>query len=79
MREMVRTIYITYLILEHTNDGKAISSVILAIDMITRYCRKLKYKRKIVLITNGKGVMDPDGIDGIVAKIKEEDIELVVL
>ena len=32
-----------------------------------------------MLITNGNGLLDPDGIDGIVSKIKEESIELVVL
>jgi ATP-dependent DNA helicase 2 subunit 2 len=66
-------------VFKHTYDCKAISSLILAIDMITRYCKKLKYKRKIVLATDGNGSMDPDGIDGIVNKIKEENIELVVL
>lgn len=57
----------------------AISSLILAIDMIVRYCKKLKYKRKIVLVTDGMGAMDIDGIDGIVSKINEENIELVIL
>ncbi|WEW60564.1 ATP-dependent DNA helicase yku80 [Emydomyces testavorans] len=62
-----------------TNNGDAISSIILAIDMIIQYCKRLKYKRRIVLVTDGKGAMDSDGIDGIVSKIKEEGIELVVL
>ncbi|QSS63425.1 Ku family DNA helicase [Histoplasma capsulatum] len=57
----------------------SISSLILAIDMIVRYCKKLKYKRKIVLVTDGMGAMDIDGIDGIVSKINEENIELVIL
>lgn len=47
--------------------------------MIAAYCRRLKYKRKIVLVTNGQGAMDSDGIEGIVSKIKEEGIELVIL
>lgn len=58
---------------------EAISSIIVAIDMIVTYCKRLKYKRKIVLVTNGKGPMDSDGIDGIVSKIKEEGIELVIM
>lgn len=57
----------------------AISAIIVAIDMIVAYCRKLKYKRKIVLVTNGNGIMDEDGIDGIISKIQEEGIELVIL
>ncbi|KAK2802621.1 ATP-dependent DNA helicase II subunit 2 [Onygenales sp. PD_10] len=62
-----------------TDEGDAISSLVLAIDMIVKYCKKLKYKRKIVLVTNGTTAMDTDGIEGIVGKIKEEGIELVVL
>ncbi|EGE84995.2 ATP-dependent DNA helicase II subunit 2 [Blastomyces dermatitidis ATCC 18188] len=63
----------------HTTEGDAISSLILAIDMIVRYCKKLKYKRKIVLVTDGTGAMDIDGIEEIVSKINEENIELVIL
>ncbi|EGE01805.1 Ku family DNA helicase [Trichophyton equinum CBS 127.97] len=44
-----------------------------------KYCKKLKYKRKIVLVTNGKGPMDLDGMDTISEKIREEGIELVIL
>lgn len=57
----------------------AISSLILAIQMISTHCRKLKYKRKIVLVTNGKGRMSSEGLDQIIDKIKEDHIELVVL
>ncbi|EZF33332.1 hypothetical protein H109_05983 [Trichophyton interdigitale MR816] len=63
----------------NTDNGDAISSIVLAIDMIAKYCKKLKYKRKIVLVTNGKGPMDLDGMDTISEKIREEGIELVIL
>lgn len=63
----------------NSSNALAISSIILAIDLIVKYCKKLKYKRKIVLVTNGKGAMDPDGMEGIASKINEEGIELVVL
>ncbi|EEP80657.1 conserved hypothetical protein [Uncinocarpus reesii 1704] len=62
-----------------TTEGDAISSIILAIDMIERFCKRLKYKRRIILVTDGKGQMDSDGIDGIVTKIKDEGIELIIL
>ncbi|PGH15992.1 hypothetical protein AJ80_05368 [Polytolypa hystricis UAMH7299] len=62
-----------------TDDGDAISSLIVAIDMISKYTRKLKYKRQVVLVTNGKGVVDPEDIDGIAAKINEDNIQLLVL
>ena len=64
---------------KYSNDIEAISSIVLAIQMIIKYCKKLKYKRKIVLVTNGNGGMSDDGITGIIEKLKEDSIELVVL
>ncbi|KAJ5582505.1 hypothetical protein N7535_001125 [Penicillium sp. DV-2018c] len=62
-----------------TNNGDAISSIVIAMQMIIEYTRKLKYKRKIVLVTNGTGMMSDDGIEGIVEKIKEDNMELVIV
>jgi len=61
--------------------NSAISAIVIAIQMITKYCKKLKYKRKIVLITDGRGSIDadPDGIQEISKKIKADDMELVVM
>lgn len=57
----------------------AISAIILAIQMIITHCKKLKYKRKIVLITNGRGRMSSENLEDITKKIKEDNIELVIL
>lgn len=57
----------------------AISAIIIAIQMISKYCKKLKYQRRIVLVTDGKGVIDPDGATEISKKIKQEGIELIVV
>ncbi|KAK4692180.1 ATP-dependent DNA helicase 2 subunit 2, partial [Lecanoromycetidae sp. Uapishka_2] len=64
-----------------TNNGDAISAIVIAIQMIAKYCKKLKYKRKIVLVTDGRGTMeeDPDGIQEISKKIKADEMELVVI
>lgn len=56
----------------------AISAIVIAIQMIAKYCKKLKYRRKIVLVTNGRGQLDADGIAEITKKIKQDDMELVV-
>ena len=61
------------------NLGTAISAVVIAIQMITKYCKKLKYQRKVVLVTDGCGSLDADGISEITKKIKEDAMELVVL
>ncbi|KAJ5266710.1 hypothetical protein N7478_009518 [Penicillium angulare] len=62
----------------HTYKGDAISALVLAIHMISTHCRKLKYKRKIVLITNGTGLIDPDNVNDIKDKMKEDNIELFI-
>ncbi|OQD77574.1 hypothetical protein PENDEC_c002G05822 [Penicillium decumbens] len=63
----------------HTNKGDAISSIVIAIQMISAYCKKLKYKRKIVLITNGTGTMNSEGIDEIQRKIRDDGIDFAVI
>ena len=57
----------------------AISAIVVAIQMITKHCKKLKYKRKIVLVTDGRGTMDADDISQITEKIKSDEMELVVM
>lgn len=63
----------------HTDNGDAISAIIIAIQMITKHCKKLKWQRKIVLVTNGTGTLDRDQIDEIASKIKLDGIELVII
>ncbi|KGO71826.1 DNA helicase, ATP-dependent, Ku type [Penicillium italicum] len=62
-----------------TDRGDAISSIVIAMQMILEYTKKNKYKRKIVLVTNGTGVMSDDNIEGIIEKMKEVNIELVII
>jgi ATP-dependent DNA helicase 2 subunit 2 len=67
-----------------TENGDAISAIVVAIDMIekatTLKTGKLgKFKRKIVLLTDGQGHMDGDGLDEIAQQIKNVEIELVVM
>jgi ATP-dependent DNA helicase 2 subunit 2 len=47
--------------------------------MINAYCKKLKYRRKIILVTNGEGLISSDGLDEIIKKVKSDNIELVIL
>ncbi|KAJ5174752.1 ATP-dependent DNA helicase II subunit 2 [Penicillium canariense] len=63
----------------HTNKGDAISSIVIAIQMINSFTKKLKYKRKIVLVTNGTGMMSNDGLEEIQKKIQEDGIELAIM
>ncbi|KAL4923664.1 ATP-dependent DNA helicase 2 subunit KU80 [Aspergillus undulatus] len=63
----------------NNDKGDAISALILAIQMIITHCKKLKWKRKIVLITNGMGRMNSENLEDIVEKVKEDSIELIIL
>ncbi|OTA91557.1 hypothetical protein M434DRAFT_76053 [Hypoxylon sp. CO27-5] len=62
-----------------TETGDSISAIVIAVDMIERFTKKLKYKRKVILVTDGEAPIEPDDIDDISAKIKDCGIELVVL
>ncbi len=56
-----------------------ISAIVIAIQMISAVCKKLKYRRKIVLVTNGRSPLDPDNLKEITSKIREDNIDLVLL
>lgn len=47
--------------------------------MITKYTKKLKYIRKIILVTDAQGSIEADGIEDIALKIKAEGIELMIV
>ena len=59
----------------------AVSALVLAIHMIIKQCKQLKYRRRIVLVTDGKGYIDsdPDSLNDIIKKINGDNMELVVL
>ncbi|KAJ5989312.1 hypothetical protein N7481_004522 [Penicillium waksmanii] len=63
----------------NTNRGDAISAIVVAITMINEFTRTLKYKRKIVLVTNGTGPMSDNGLEEIQKKIVSDGIELAIL
>lgn len=62
-----------------TLSGDAISAIVLAVDMIDTFTKKLKWVRKIVLITDGQGGIDPDDIPDIAKKMNGSNIQLTVL
>jgi ATP-dependent DNA helicase 2 subunit 2 len=64
----------------HTNDRDLISAIILAVDLMSRHCKHLKFKKKIVVVTNGREChTDGEDVDDLASQIKANDIELVVL
>lgn len=62
-----------------TLSGDAISAIVVAVDMIDTFTKKLKWIRKIVLITDGQGDLDDDGLGDIAKKMNDSNIQLTVL
>lgn len=62
-----------------TNQGDILSAIVLAIQLIWVQCKALRYQRKIIVVTDGRGAIDLDGLPGIVEKVNELGIELTIL
>jgi len=62
-----------------TTEGDSISAIVVAVDMIAKVTKKLKFKRKIYLVTDAEAPVDGDDFDDIAAKIKDTGIELTIL
>lgn len=62
-----------------TQGGDCISAIVVAIEMIEKFTKKLKYNRRIILVTDGEAPMDSSDIDDIAKKAKSSNIQLTVL
>ncbi|KAG5993912.1 hypothetical protein E4U54_003252 [Claviceps lovelessii] len=59
--------------------GDAISAIVVAIDMMDTFTKKLKWIRRIVLVTDGQGELDADDIGDIAKKMNDSNIQLTIL
>ena len=55
------------------------SALVVGLDLIMRYCRKLKYIKNVVVITDGRGATDWSQRDEIANQINQENINLSIL
>ncbi|EHA53989.1 hypothetical protein MCOR27_006885 [Pyricularia oryzae] len=63
-----------------TSDGDVVSAIVVAIAMIDEAApQRLKYKRKIVLVTDGQGAIDGDDVGDIARRINELNIEITII
>ncbi|GAW22222.1 hypothetical protein ANO14919_117580 [Xylariales sp. No.14919] len=62
-----------------TQTGDCISAIVLAIEMIEKLTKKLKYSRRIILVTAGEAPIDSSDIGDISEKMKRSGIQLTVL
>ncbi|KAG5437562.1 hypothetical protein PCANB_000990 [Pneumocystis canis] len=66
------------LIPSHTDIGDAISAVIIGIDLLSKYCRHLKYIKNLILITNGLSHMNFSDLEKIAYQIKYMSINFSI-
>jgi ATP-dependent DNA helicase 2 subunit 2 len=62
-----------------TSSGDAISAIVVAIEMIDMSTKKLKFKRRIILVTDGMSPIDDDDLPEIASKANDSNIELIVM
>ncbi|KAK0621247.1 SPOC like C-terminal domain-containing protein [Bombardia bombarda] len=62
-----------------SSSGDAISAIVVALKMIEDFTRKLKYKRRIILVTNAESPIDDDSLEDVAQKLNEFNVELVVI
>ena len=56
-----------------------LSAVVVAMQLIEVFCKKLKYHRKITVVTNGTGSIDADDVSKITEKLREDNIDVTIL
>ena len=57
----------------------AMSALVVSLDLIMKYCKKLKFIKNIVLITDALGHIDWSGSEEIAQQINAENINLSIL
>lgn len=62
-----------------TSSADAISAIVVALRMIQIFTKKLKYKRKIIFVTNGESPIDDDQSEEVANMLNDVGIELIVL
>ncbi|KAK4157963.1 SPOC like C-terminal domain-containing protein [Chaetomidium leptoderma] len=63
----------------HTYGGDAISAIVVALSMIELFTKKLKYNRRIILVTNGESPIDDESSEDVASRLNDSNIELVVI
>jgi ATP-dependent DNA helicase 2 subunit 2 len=68
-----------FLLLNHRVTVLAMSALVVGLDVLMKYCKKLKYIKNLILITDGHGAVDWLETDEIARQIKAENINLSIL
>lgn len=63
----------------HAYGGDAISAIVVALSMVEDFTKKLKYNRRIILVTNGESPIDDDSSEDVASRLNDDNVELVVM
>ncbi|KAH6850278.1 ATP-dependent DNA helicase II subunit 2 [Chaetomium sp. MPI-CAGE-AT-0009] len=63
----------------HSYGGDAISGIVVALSMIEVFTKKLKYNRRIILVTNGESPIDDESLEDVANRLNDSNIELIVI
>ncbi|SPQ22346.1 1fe97e1b-7be3-49c1-9f4c-33232a827330 [Thermothielavioides terrestris] len=58
-----------------SNGGDAISAVVVALSMIEEFTKKLKYNRRIILVTNAESPIDDESLEDVASRLNESNID----
>ncbi|CAG8571194.1 4356_t:CDS:10 [Cetraspora pellucida] len=59
--------------------GDAFDALIVALGMIDLHCRKLKYTKRIYLLTDGESPINSSDLDAVLHQINDSNVELNIL
>ncbi|KAG0292960.1 ATP-dependent DNA helicase II subunit 2 [Dissophora globulifera] len=59
--------------------GDCMDGLIVAMDMMTKFCKKLKYEKKIYILTDACGEINSDGLETIISNLAGDNIQLNVI
>jgi ATP-dependent DNA helicase 2 subunit 2 len=62
-----------------SHSGDAISAIVVALSMIELFTKKLKYNRRIILVTNAESPIDDESLEDVANRLNDSNIELVVM
>lgn len=53
--------------------------LIVAVDMMSKFCKRLKYEKKIYVLTDACAEINKDDVEPVQGTLKEEGIQLNVM
>lgn len=53
--------------------------LIVSLDMMTKFCKKLKYEKKIYILTDASSPINMDGTDAIKTTLQDDNVQLNVM